>query len=134
MKLATAARRGVVAVAVTVTHSLLPNRRKWPPKPKFWRPFATFREGLCALFARLDLRHRQHVEAAVQLLLGQLVTDQAAVDDRLPDGLALLEGLLGNLGGLLVADRRVQRRHDGRRGLGQLAQVLLVGDQAIDAL
>ena len=44
-----------------------------------------------------------------------------------------LSACLATFGGLLVADRRVQRRHDRRRRLGQLAQVLLVGHQAVDA-
>ena len=35
-----------------------------------------------------DLGHRQHVEPLVQLLLGQLVADEPAVDDGLPNGLA----------------------------------------------
>ena len=50
---------------------------------------------------------------------GQLVADQAPVDDGLSNRLVLLEGLLRYGGGFLVADRRVQRSHDGRRRLGQ---------------
>ncbi len=80
-----------------------------------------------------DLRHGQHVEAPIELLLGEFLADQAAIDDRLPNRLVALEGLLGHRGGLLVADRRVQRGHDRGRRLGQSAQSVLVGHQAVDA-
>src|ERR1700682_3023194 len=83
--------------------------------------------------ARFDPGHRQHVEPPIELLQRQFVADQAPVDDRLADGLLLLERLLGHRGGLLIADRRIQWGDDGRRGLGQLAQARLVGDKAVDA-
>src|SRR5687767_11979787 len=80
----------------------------------------------------LDLRHGEHVETLVQLLLAEFVTDQTAVDDGLPDRLLLLQGLLGNGGRLLVSDRRVQGRDDGRRRLGEGPEVIGIGYQARD--
>src|SRR3954447_6169146 len=59
--------------------------------------------------------HRQDVEGFVELLLGELaLLDVAALHDHLPDRLPLGEGLLGDLGSLLVPDVLVQRRDDRR--------------------
>src|SRR3954452_7631348 len=77
--------------------------------------------------------HRQDVEGRVELLLRQVAAfDVAALDDHLPDRLALLQRLLRHLGGVLVADVLVQRRDDRRRRLGQLAAAFLVGLDAVD--
>src|SRR5215217_8900882 len=56
--------------------------------------------------AVLDLGHRQDVEALVEFGFRQIVADQPAVDHGLTDRLLLLQRLLGNGGGFLVADRR----------------------------
>ena len=77
--------------------------------------------------------HRQHVEHLVQLLLGERAGDVAAFDDDLADRLALGQRLLGDLGGLVVADVVVQRRDDRRRRLGVFAAALDVGLDAGDA-
>src|SRR6478736_5680325 len=82
----------------------------------------------------LDLRHREDVETAVELRLGQLLGNQPAVDHRLADRLALFERLLRDGGGLLVADRGIQWRHDRGRRLRERLEVIGVGDQARDAL
>src|SRR5438445_6504539 len=70
-------------------------------------------------------RHGQHVEYLVELVLGDGTgLDVAALDNHLADGLAFGQRLLRDLGGLVVADIVVQRRHDRRRGLGVLAAAL----------
>ena len=80
-------------------------------------------------------RHGHDVQGGVQLLFGQFAALQEAHGHHgLADGQALGHGLLGDLGGVLVADELVQRRDDGRRGLGEEAGALDVGGDAVDHL
>src|SRR4029450_2102084 len=59
--------------------------------------------------------HSKNVERRIQLFLGEgAVGDVAVLDDHLTDGLTLLESLLRDRGGILVAEVAVQRRDDRR--------------------
>ena len=84
--------------------------------------------------SRPRLGHRQHVEGLVELILGQRpVSDVARFQHHVPDGLALLQRLLGHRGGVLVADVAVQRGDDRGGRLGQRAAVLDIGHDPVDA-
>ncbi|OEI69339.1 ribosomal protein S5 [Curtobacterium sp. ER1/6] len=81
------------------------------------------------------MRHAQHVEGAVELLLGDLAAlDVAEGDDGLADGDALGDGVLRHLGGGLVPDHPVERGHDRRRRLGERAGPLEVRLEPVDRL
>src|SRR5690625_4663436 len=82
----------------------------------------------------LGVGHLQDVEGLVELGLGEFaVLDVTAFEDHLADGLLLLQRLLGDLGGLLVADVTVERGHDRGGGLRVGAALLLVRLDAVDA-
>src|SRR5947209_9760803 len=80
-----------------------------------WRNGCAGQKGLRES-AAVRIRHPQHVQRLVQLLLGQpLAVDEAEIDDGLSDRDAVGQRLLRRLRGVLVADVGVQRSDDRRR-------------------
>ena len=78
--------------------------------------------------------HLQHVERLVELRLGEAARREVAVlDDDLADRPALLDRSLDDGRRRLVADVAVEGRDDRRRALGELAGVIDVGADALDA-
>src|SRR3954463_4549704 len=80
--------------------------------------------------AAVEIGQLDRIEQIGDLLLGE---DLLFADD-LQDPLAALVGLGGELGGLVVADDRIERRHDADGGLRVVLQHLFVQRDAVDAL
>ena len=76
------------------------------------------------------LEHVLGTENLVELFLGE----QVVLEDQFVDTATGFAGLLGNLGGLLVANDGVEHGDDADAAFNQLAATLYVGHDAFDAV